>query len=99
MTRLVPLLIAVLGLLAQASASPAPRVFQCEGEDLAAAKDKAQAGDKKLVAFVKDLRNDAEKALSAGPFSVVEKSMTPPGGDKHDYMSLSPYWWPDPNKP
>src|SRR4051812_36496088 len=25
--------------------------------------------------------------------------MLPPSGDKHDYYSLSPYWWPDSTKP
>jgi hypothetical protein len=28
----------------------------------------------------------------------MEKTNTPPGGDKHDYMSLAPYFWPDPAK-
>ena len=27
------------------------------------------------------------------------KKRTPPSGDKHDYMSLGSYWWPDPSKP
>jgi len=45
------------------------------------------------------LINDAEKAMLAGPFSVMEKTRTPPSGDKHDYMSVGPYWWPDPAKP
>ncbi|KAL0571298.1 hypothetical protein V5O48_010662 [Marasmius crinis-equi] len=30
-----------------------------------------------------------------GPWSVVDKPVTPPSGDKHDYMSWSPYSWPD----
>ena len=42
---------------------------------------------------------EADEALKAGPFSVMNKKLTPPSGDKHDYMSLGPYWWPDPNKP
>jgi hypothetical protein len=29
----------------------------------------------------------------------MEKTNTPPSGDKHDYMSLAPYHWPDPSKP
>ena len=24
--------------------------------------------------------------------------VVPPSGDQHDYMSVGPYWWPDPNK-
>ncbi|ADU15182.1 alginate lyase family protein [Asticcacaulis excentricus] len=39
---------------------------------------------------------DAEKVLTAGPWSVTYKTRTPPSGDRHDYMSLGPYWWPDP---
>ena len=35
-------------------------------------------------------------ALSAGPFSVVNQDAVPPSGDKHDYMSFAPYWWPNP---
>jgi len=27
------------------------------------------------------------------------KKLTPPSGDKHDYMSRGSYWWPDPKKP
>ena len=26
----------------------------------------------------------------------MDKGVTPPSGDKHDYMSQAPYWWPDP---
>jgi hypothetical protein len=29
----------------------------------------------------------------------MDKPVTPPSGDKHDYMSQAPYWWPDPSKP
>ena len=38
-------------------------------------------------------------SLSDGPWSVMDKQHVPPSGDKHDYMSLGPYWWPDPDKP
>jgi hypothetical protein len=45
------------------------------------------------------LLRQAGEALQAGPFSVMHKKRTPPSGDKHDYMSVGPYWWPDPSKP
>jgi hypothetical protein len=41
----------------------------------------------------------AEQELAAGPFSVMDKPRVPPSGDKHDFLSLAPYWWPDPLKP
>jgi len=40
----------------------------------------------------------ADVALQRGPFSVAHKTGFPPGGDIHDYYSLAPYWWPDPDK-
>ena len=33
------------------------------------------------------------------PSSVVTKVVAPPSGDKHDYMSQAPYFWPNPGKP
>lgn len=50
-------------------------------------------------AALNKLKEDADQALKAGPFSVVNKTSTPPSGDKHDYTSMAPYWWPDPKKP
>ncbi|KAF8064896.1 chondroitin AC/alginate lyase [Lyophyllum atratum] len=40
----------------------------------------------------------AQEAASEGPWSVTSKTVTPPSGDKHDYMSWAPYWWPDCSK-
>jgi hypothetical protein len=42
---------------------------------------------------------EAVRLLSAGPFSVMQKTRVPPSGDKHDFLTLAPYWWPDPSKP
>ena len=41
----------------------------------------------------------ADSLLKMKPMSVVDKSLTPPSGDKHDYFSLAPYFWPDKSKP
>ncbi|UJD89299.1 alginate lyase family protein [Rahnella aquatilis] len=40
----------------------------------------------------------ADSALKKPELSVTDKGMTPPGGAKHDYLSLSAYWWPDESK-
>ena len=48
--------------------------------------------------FKKAIAN-ADAALSMTPVSVMDKTKTPPSNDKHDYASLSTYWWPDPSKP
>ncbi len=44
------------------------------------------------------LLEEAENALKVGKLSVTDKGMTPPSGSKNDYLSISPYWWPDPDK-
>ncbi|CAI0822844.1 poly(beta-D-mannuronate) lyase [Serratia grimesii] len=45
------------------------------------------------------LIRDADSALQKPLLSVTDKGLTPPSGDKHDYLSLGAYWWPDANKP
>jgi hypothetical protein len=47
---------------------------------------------------LKALLVEADQALQQKPLTIANKSILPPSGDKHDYMSLSPYWWPDPSK-
>jgi hypothetical protein len=39
---------------------------------------------------------EADAAMHQGPFTVTSKSQTPPSGDRHDYMSMAPYFWPNP---
>jgi hypothetical protein len=46
-----------------------------------------------------ELIKDANEALIEGPFSVTNKTQTPPSGDKHDYLSIGIYWWPDSTQP
>lgn len=44
---------------------------------------------------------DADKYLGMTMVSVVDKpdALTAPSGDKHDYVSIGRYWWPNPNTP
>ncbi len=41
----------------------------------------------------------ADLLLAQAPESVTQKKTVLPSGDRHDYLSLAPYWWPDPNQP
>src|SRR3989442_3173438 len=82
---------------AQVSSSDLPRVFLLDAKQLAVNKQRVREGDKRLAPALSELRNEAHKALSAAPFSVVSKDATPPSGDKHDYMSQAPYFWPNPD--
>lgn len=43
------------------------------------------------------LRELAAEALENPVRTVMDKSVVPPSGDKHDYLSFGPYWWPDPD--
>jgi len=45
-----------------------------------------------------NLIKDADHFLSIKPYSVVYKEGIAPSGDRHDYVSLSRYVWPDPTK-
>jgi hypothetical protein len=87
------------GAWAQPDAQATPRVFLFDGAQLAAARQRVRAGDAALAPALRKLEGDARAAMSVGPVAVTDKKHTPPSGDRHDYMSLAPYWWPDPSKP
>ena len=59
-------------------------------------KAKAAASDESVAKALRKLLGDADKALAVVPPSVMQKTKVPPSGDKHDYMSIAPYYWPDP---
>lgn len=70
-----------------------------ESSQLAEAKRRTINPNKKLRQTLTLLRKNAEEALARGPYSVTFKEDVPPSGDKHDYMSFSRYWWPNPDTP
>lgn len=74
---------------------PLTRVY--DGAKLAAVK--AKKDTPLYEQAVKKLITEADKSLAATPPSVMQKKMVAVSGDKHDYISMGPYWWPDPSKP
>ena len=64
---------------------------------LAKSKEKIEKNDEEYTTAFNQLKGDAEKALRFKPVTVMSKTDLPPSGDKHDYMSIAPYWWPNPN--
>lgn len=82
-----------------AARAAAPLVSLWRADNLARARERLAHGDAALRPAYDALLSAANEALAAGPFSVMDKQRTPPSGDKHDYMSLAPYWWPDSTKP
>lgn len=79
--------------------SPLPKVFCADPQALAGAKTKFIAGDPSFKPAFDKLFTDARKALKVKPPSVMDKRKTPPSGDKHDFVSQAPYYWPDTNSP
>ncbi len=76
-----------------------PVVYTLDLQALEKNKGRVNAKDPEVMEAYKLLLKDADKALEFGPVSVMEKKHTPPSGNRHDYMSLAPYHWPDPAKP
>ncbi|HLZ59507.1 MAG TPA: alginate lyase family protein [Ktedonosporobacter sp.] len=75
-----------------------PRVFLLDPAVLQKTKE-ALAHDETLQMALQQLRQQADALLDKRPVSVVEKTQLPASGDKHDYLSLALYYWPDPSKP
>jgi len=87
------------GSLAAQQKAAVPVIFTYDDATLAANKKRIRAKDPELMPAYRELVANARKAMAFGPVSVMEKKNSPPSGDKHDYMSLAPYHWPDPTKP
>ena len=52
----------------------------------------------KTLATYHQLLKKADQLLDAHNPTVTDKTILPPSGDKHDYLSISRYWWPDATK-
>lgn len=88
-----------------------PRLAQCNGSEgylasghrtflwrpewLAARREVLAADTAERAKLVRT----ANAALRRGPYSVTDKPVSPASGDKSDYISIGPYWWPDKSKP
>lgn len=69
-----------------------------EYDTLETQKELLKKGDKKAVEDYNKLITKADKLLNVDGFSVTKKTGVPPSKSKHDYMSIGPYWWPNPNR-
>ena len=81
-----------------ATSAPVPRVFLLDAKMLSEIKD-ASSNDPRRERLTSAVTSVADKEMHEGPFSVMQKAVVPPSGDKHDYMSQAPYFWADPTKP
>ncbi len=97
MRHLLSLLVGWLLALPLAAAPPA--FLLLDPATLAAYKAAYRAGQQPETGRVQQVLRTAGQALEHGPYSIVTKAQVPPSGDKHDYQSQAPYWWPDPSRP
>ena len=75
-----------------------PKVNQFIQSKLAEAKILVDQNSSITKPAFKKLIDLADETLTKETYySVVDKRFIPPGGDKNDYMSLGPYWWPNPD--
>jgi hypothetical protein len=79
------------------AADSMPHVFIIDPVALNITKQRTRQNDRSLKPALAKLTREADRALISAPLSVVRKEIAPPSGDRHDYMSLAPYWWPNPN--
>ncbi len=99
-TSVILIILVSCGVLNAHGQSGKPAVFSMNIKALEKNKTRISNHDPLIMPAYKQLIKDADsKAMKFEPVSVMEKTFNPPSGDKHDYMSLAPYFWPDPSKP
>ncbi|HWI89779.1 MAG TPA: alginate lyase family protein [Flavisolibacter sp.] len=75
-----------------------PNTFIIDANHLMQVKNKAEQKDAYTLRLVNELKKKADALLNMKPVSVMDKAITPPSGNKHDYMSQAPYFWYDSSK-
>lgn len=91
-------LLCSLALAGAIQAAEVPRTFAMRGADLVSARARLAQGDARLAVPVAQLRAEADALLALKPASVMDKARVAASGNRHDYFSQAPYWWPDPTK-
>lgn len=66
-------------------------------QELEAQKLRLKNSDEKAILSNNKLIKRADELIEREVFSVMHKTGVPPSGDKHDYISIGPYWWPNPD--
>lgn len=69
-------------------------------DDLFKKKTAYRNGDPQAVNTVNGIIKDADEKIASGKvFTIVNKPYFPPGVKRNDYVSVSPYKWPNPDTP
>jgi hypothetical protein len=78
---------------------PLPQIYCYPARNLVIAKQRIADNDPALRTAYAMLLQKAHLGLWSKPGSVMDKSLVAASGNKHDFFSYGPYWWPDPGKP
>lgn len=78
--------------------SPVEPIFTLDPDYISRARSLSKQ-DYPCARALEALIEKADLAENQEPLTIVNKPILPASGDKHDYMSVGPYWWPDPEKP
>lgn len=92
-------LIGIALLLCATGATAAPSyLIVLDSNNLAFSRTQIAKKNPVYLSAYQALMVRANKALAHLPYSVMDKTLTGASGDKHDYYSFPPYWWPNPDK-
>lgn len=78
------------------NAAQAPQGILTDPRALELARSLIRAGHPELTTVWQAVLHKAEGYLKQRGLSVTENTRLPPSGDKHDYLSVATYWWPNP---
>lgn len=90
--------VAVIAIVVASKLAAQPTLYLQDAKRIAAIKSNAKK-NKATQDNIVQLSKEADKMLKKEYGSVMDKTQTPPCGNKHEYMSLAKYFWPDPSKP
>lgn len=86
----------VLFVIVSSQAQQLPKTFLWDPQELQSIRLAIASRKFPSLEAIQALESAASKALRTKIVSVVDKEQFPPSGDKHDYLSLARYWWPNP---
>jgi hypothetical protein len=90
----------LLTIFAYSDTLPVPQgYYGVPAKNLAITKQRLAAHDPSVSAAFGQLIEKANTALLDRPPSVMDKAKCAASGDKHDFFSFAPYWWPNPKRP
>lgn len=83
---------------AQAFAAALPHCLTYDCEQMLSIKQSIRRHDAQYMPAWQALLQQADAALGHSVYSVTDKTLLPASGNRHDYYSFGPYWWPNPDR-